>query len=483
MGKITGFLEFGRKKPPERPPQERLHDYREVHLEFPEAELREQAARCMNCGVPFCHTGCPLGNIIPDWNDQIYLGRWEDASGRLHATNNFPDFTGRVCPAPCENSCVLGINDDPVTIKAIEEAISEHAFEKGFLHPEPARIKTGKKAAVVGSGPAGLAAAQQLCRAGHEVTVFERAGRAGGLLRYGIPEFKLAKKVVDRRLAQMEAEGVTFRVNCNVGVDLPGKDLLRDFDAVVLCGGATIPRDLSVPGRERKGVHFAMDFLTQQTRVLAGDKIDPKDRLSAEGKHVIVIGGGDTGADCVATSTRQGAKSITQLELLPKPPEKRAADNPWPEWARVLRVSYALQENGTCDYSVATKRFEGEGGQVEKLHGIRLEWVKSGNGAPPKPQEIAGSEFTLQADLVLLAMGFLGPQKEGLLEQLGVEFDPRGNVKTDAAKQTSVPKVFAAGDMRRGQSLVVWAIAEGREAARSVDAFLLQRESCLEVPG
>ncbi|MEW6777546.1 MAG: glutamate synthase subunit beta [Bdellovibrionota bacterium] len=482
MGKVTGFLEYRRKKPPERKPEERINDFRDMYVNPSEAELKEQAARCMNCGVPFCHTGCPLGNIIPDWNDLTYLGQYRDAIDRLHATNNFPDFTGRVCPAPCENSCVLAINDDPVTIKSIEWNIIDRAFKEGWVKAEPARMKTGKKVAVVGSGPAGLAAAQQLCRAGHDVTVFERADRIGGLLRYGIPEFKLEKKVVDRRLDQMKAEGVQFRASCNVGKDVSGQQLLKDFDAIVLAGGATLPRDLKAPGRENKGVHFAMDFLTQQNKVCEGDQLDPSTRISAEGKHVIVIGGGDTGADCVATSHRQKAKSVTQLELLPKPPEKRAADNPWPEWARIVRPSYALAEGGNIDYSVSTKEFVGENGVLKKIRLVRLEWVKSSNGTPPQMKEIPGSEFEIPADLVFLAMGFLGPEKDGILAQLGVQLDQRGNVQCDARFQTSVPKVFAAGDMRRGQSLVVWAIAEGRQAARAVDEFLMG-VSQLEVPG
>ena len=482
MGKIGGFLEYERKGIPERDPAERKSDYNEVYERRPLPELQEQAARCMDCGTPFCHTGCPLGNLIPDWNDGAYRGQWDEAIFRLHATNNFPEFTGLVCPAPCENSCVLGINEPPVSIKQIEYATVDEAWLAGKIKPQPAAKKTGKKVAVVGSGPAGLAAAQQLCRAGHDVTVFERADRIGGLLRYGIPNFKLEKHIVERRLKQMEEEGVVFKTSTNIGVDIDAGELKKDFDAVVLSGGATQARDLPIEGRELQGVHFAMDFLTQQTKVVEGDQIDPSERISAEGKNVVVIGGGDTGADCVGTSTRQGAKQVIQLELLDRPTDERPGDNPWPQWARIYRMSYAIAENGEQKYSVSTKRFIGEDGKLKKLHCVEIEWLPSENGGRPQMKEVEGSDFEIDADLCFLAMGFLGPEKEGMLTQLGVELDERGNVKTGEDRQTSVPGVFAAGDMRRGQSLVVWAIAEGRDAAYHVDKFLMGR-SYLDVPG
>jgi glutamate synthase (NADPH/NADH) small chain len=472
MGKITGFLEFERELPPRRPVEERLHDWRELEGKHPEDKLQKQAARCMDCGIPFCHKGCPLGNIIPDWNDLVYRGRWKEAIDRLHSTNNFPDFTGRVCPAPCEEACVLNINDDPVTIKQIEKQIIEHAYKAGWLVPHVPPQRTGKKVAVVGSGPAGLACAQQLARAGHLVTVFERADRIGGLLRYGIPDFKMEKYLIDRRVEQMAAEGVTFRPSTNVGVDLPVDALRQQFDATVLAGGATWPRDLPVPGRELKGIHFAMEFLPQQNKVVAGDTI--ANQITANGKRVVILGGGDTGSDCLGTSNRQGAISVHQFELLPQPPDTRTEDiAPWPYWPMILRTSSSHEEGVIRDWSINTKRFSGDGhGNVKKLHGVRLEWVKGDNGRPAM-REIPGSEFEMDCDLVLLALGFLGPEKPGLLTDLGVQLNERGNVAVDTSWMSTVPGVFACGDMRRGQSLVVWAIWEGRECACGVDQFLM----------
>jgi glutamate synthase (NADPH/NADH) small chain len=473
VGKTTGFLEIRRKKWPTRPVAERLADWKEVYLPYPDEDLRAQGARCMDCGVPFCHQGCPLGNLIPDWNDLVYRDRWRDAIDRLHATNNFPEFTGRLCPAPCEGACVLGINDDPVTIKAVEVSIIDHAFEHGWVVPEAPALRTGKKVAVVGSGPAGLAAAQQLNRAGHAVIVFERADRIGGLLRYGIPEFKMEKRHLDRRLRLMEKEGVVFQTNAHIGVNVPAADLRRDFDAIVLAGGACAPRDLPIPGRELAGIHFAMDYLTLQNRRCEGDTIPDADFISARGKHVVIIGGGDTGADCLGTVHRQGAASVHQLELLPRPPDTRAADNPWPQWPNVFRVSSAHEEGGERVYSVSTTRFVGEGGRVKRLEAEKVEMTRTGGRLAFTP--VSGSAFTLDADLVLLAMGFVGPEKPGMLADLGVRLTERGNVARDATWMTSVPGVFACGDMQRGQSLIVWAIAEGRSAARGVDGYLMGR--------
>ena len=455
-----------------RPVEERVKDWKEYVLPFEPSHLKDQAARCMDCGIPFCHQGCPLGNIIPDWNDLVYRDRWREAIERLHATNNFPEFTGRLCPAPCENSCTLGMDvyKQAVNIKAIEVSIIDRAFKEGWVKPMPPAKLTGKKVAVVGSGPAGLACAQQLARVGHKVTVFERADRIGGLLRYGIPEFKMEKRHIDRRMKQMEAEGVEFKVNANIGHNVPIEDLKKNYDAIVLCGGATQARNLPVTGRELKGVHYAMEYLPQSNKVQEGDKV--ADQITAKGKHVIVIGGGDTGADCIGTAHRQGAKSVTSLEVLPKPPAERAANNPWPEWARILRVAGAHEEGGEILYSVSTKEFTGENGTVKKLKGVKIEWAPQPAG-PPKMQEIAGSEFELPADLVLLAMGFLGPEKNPLFEKLGIELDQRSNVKGDPNKMTNVPGVFVAGDMTRGQSLIVWAIAEGRAAARGCDLWLM----------
>ena len=475
MADPKGFLRYTRETAPYRPVEERKRDWLEVHTHMPPERLQKQAARCMDCGVPFCHLGCPLGNIIPDWNDLVYRNKWHEALRRLHATNNFPEFTGRLCPAPCETACVLGINQPAVTIKQIEEHIIEYGFEKGWVQPEPPPVRTGKRVAVVGSGPAGLAAAQQLNRAGHWVTVFERADRIGGLLRYGIPDFKLDKKILDRRLQLMEAEGIDFQPGVNVGVDVTAKELLAAFDAVVLTGGSTIPRDLKVPGRELKGIHFAMDYLTQQNRVNAGDHIPPEQRITAEGKRVAIIGGGDTGADCLGTVIRQGAKEVYQIELMPKPPlERDELTQPWPTYPMILRTSSAHEEGGIREWSINTKWFEGdEHGNVKRLHAVRLEWYTDSSGRR-QFREIPGSEFSLEVDLVLLAMGFLHPQHDGLLDSLGVEYDERGNVKT-IHYATSVPSVFAAGDMRRGQSLIVWAISEGREAAHYVDKYLMGR--------
>ena len=475
MADPKGFLRYTRETAPYRPVEERKRDWLEVHTHMPPERLQKQAARCMDCGVPFCHLGCPLGNIIPDWNDLVYRNKWHEALRRLHATNNFPEFTGRLCPAPCETACVLGINQPAVTIKQIEEHIIEYGFEKGWVQPEPPPVRTGKRVAVVGSGPAGLAAAQQLNRAGHWVTVFERADRIGGLLRYGIPDFKLDKKILDRRLQLMEAEGIDFQPGVNVGVDVTAKELLAAFDAVVLTGGSTIPRDLKVPGRELKGIHFAMDYLTQQNRVNAGDHIPPEQRITAEGKRVAIIGGGDTGADCLGTVIRQGAKEVYQIELMPKPPlERDELTQPWPTYPMILRTSSAHEEGGIREWSINTKWCEGdEHGKVRRLHAVRLEWYTDSSGRR-QFREIPGSEFSLEVDLVLLAMGFLHPQHDGLLDSLGVEYDERGNVKT-IHYATSVPGVFAAGDMRRGQSLIVWAISEGREAAHYVDKYLMGR--------
>src|SRR5574337_787834 len=474
MGKPTGFIEFKREKQPYRPVEERIKDWQQVMLPWPTEVLRRQGARCMDCGIPFCHQGCPLGNIIPDWNDLVYRDRWQDAIERLHATNNFPEFTGTACPAPCEGSCVLGINNDPVTIKAIELAIVEHAFEAGWIRPEPPAVRTGKKVAVIGSGPAGLAAAQQLNRAGHWVTVFERADRIGGLLRYGIPEFKLEKQVLDRRLDQLQKEEIQFRVNANVGVNVPVEDLHREFDAILLAGGATAPRDLTIPGRELKGIHFAMEYLTLQNRRCEGNAIADDDFISARGKRVVIIGGGDTGADCLGTVHRQGAISVNQFEILPRPPDRRGPDNPWPQWPNIYRVSAAHEEGGERVYSVSTKRFLGdEAGHLKALEVVQVE-MASDNGRVAF-KEVPGSGFTLPCELVLLAMGFLGPERPGMLEQLGIKLTERGNVWRDANWMTSVPGVFTAGDMQRGQSLIVWAIAEGRSAARGVDLYLMGR--------
>jgi len=454
MGKPTGFIEHARSKPPARPVTERIGDYRHVYYAYPVEELTRQASRCMDCGIPFCHQGCPLGNLIPDWNDLVYRDNWKAAIERLHQTNNFPEFTGMLCPAPCEGSCVLGINKDPVTIKSIELAIIDRAFDEGWMVPRPPANRTWKKVAVIGSGPAGLAAADQLNRAGHSVTVFEKSDRIGGLLRYGIPEFKLEKRVLNRRLDLLSAEGVVFRTRVNVGEDFAAADLRREFDAVLLAGGAGQPRDLNVPGRELKGVHFAVDYLTQQNRHCEGDEMP---WINATGKHVIIVGGGDTGADCLGTVHRQGAASVAQLELMPTPPKERAENNPWPLWPHVFRTSSAHEEGGERVYAVATTELAGVDGRVRALRGNKV---------------ADGTPFEMKADLVLLAMGFVGPEKSKLLDDLDVKLTERGNVWRDDRWMTSVPGVFAAGDMQRGQSLIVWAIDDGRRAAAAIDAHL-----------
>ena len=470
MGKATGFIEIARKKQPSRPVAERVKDWNEVYLPYPTEALQQQGARCMDCGIPFCHQGCPLGNLIPDWNDLIYRDRWQAAIERLHATNNFPEFTGRLCPAPCEGSCVLGINSDPVTIKAIENQIIDRAYDEGWVVPRPPASRSGKRVAVVGSGPAGLAAADQLNRAGHLVTVFERADRIGGLLRYGIPEFKMEKRVLDRRLAVMEAEGVRFKTRANIGLEIPVDELRREFDAIVLAGGATVPRDLPIPGRQLRGVHFAMEFLTLQNRRCEGDAVPDADFISAAGKRVVIIGGGDTGADCLGTVHRQGARSVHQFEVLPKPPDIRAENNPWPLWPQIFRVSGAHEEGGERLYSVSTSEFVGdEHGRVTGLKGASVMPVQENGRLTMRP--VPGSDFTLECDLVLLAMGFTGPER-GVLDQLGVTLTDRGTVRRDEQWMTNVAGVFTAGDMQRGQSLIVWAIAEGRSAARGVDQWL-----------
>ncbi len=465
MGKVTGFLEIDRQDRNYKPAADRIRHYQEFVIPLSEDATRDQAARCMNCGIPFCHNGCPVNNQIPDWNDLVYRGDWEEAARNLHSTNNFPEFTGRVCPAPCEAACTLNLEDAPVTIKTIECAIVDRAWDGGFIRPEPPARKTGKKVAIVGSGPAELAAAQQLARAGHDVHVLEKFAKAGGLLRYGIPDFKMEKHLIDRRVAQMEAEGVTFHYGVHVGADLPAKELVDSHDAVILAGGAEKPRDLPTPGRNLAGVHFAMDFLPQQNRRVSRENAGQEEPILASGKHVVVIGGGDTGSDCIGTSVRQGALSVVQLEIMSRPPEMEDKLNVWPYWPLKLRTSSSHQEGADRDFAVATKEIIGENGVVKALKCVRVDG---------KMQEIPGSEFNLRADLVLLAMGFVSPVHEGLIKDLGVALDGRGNVAADTlAYKTSLDKVFAAGDMRRGQSLVVWAIREGRQAARAVDQFLM----------
>ena len=442
-------------------------------MNWTEQDARDQGARCMNCSVPFCHQGCPLGNLIPDWNDLVYRGRWKQALEALHATNNFPEFTGRICPAPCEDSCVLAINQDPVTIEYIEKAIADRGWQEGWIVPQPPETRTGKQVAIVGSGPAGMAAAQQLNRCGHWVTVFERADYIGGLLRLGIPDFKMGKHVVQRRVDQMAQEGVEFKTGVYVGKNYTVGDLLDKFDAVCLAGGSTVPRDLQVENRDLTGIHFAMDYLTQQNRVVAGEQIGPDERITAEGKRVVILGGGDTGSDCLGTAHRQGAEIVHQFELLPEPPKHRRPDNPWPRWPMVLRTSCAHEEGGVRDYNILTKGFSGSNGRVEKLHAVRLEWGRPGASDPASMREIPGSEFEIETELVLLAMGFLYPEHDGMLADLGVELDARGNVKAEEGRMTSIPGVFTAGDMARGQSLVVWALAEGRDAASGIDQYLM----------
>ena len=476
-------MKFKRELPMSRDPQERIADYQELYEPFPEAKTTEQAARCMDCGVPFCHSGCPLGNHIPDFNEAVFQGDWESAIEILTSTNNFPEFTGRICPAPCEASCVLGIHKPAVAIEHIEKTIAEKAFDLGYIKANPPQIRTGKKVAIVGSGPAGLAAADQLNQAGHWVSVFERDEQAGGLLRFGIPDFKLEKWVIERRVQLMEAEGIVFKLNTDVGLDIPAQQLLDEYDAVLVCGGASIPRDLPLAGRALHGVHFAMEFLSQQNRKLSGLPIDEKAEISAKNKQVVVIGGGDTGADCVGTAKRHGAAAITQIELLSKPPVERAEDNPWPEWPMILRTSSSHEEGCERDWAILTEEFIGDqAGNLRALKTVEIEWRKDKNGQMGFSR-IAGTEKEIPCDLALLALGFVHPQIEGMLEQLGLELDERKNVKADEnSYQSSIKKVFAAGDMRRGQSLVVWAISEGREAARSVDIYLMG-SSMLEARG
>ncbi|MGE0591824.1 MAG: glutamate synthase subunit beta [Vicinamibacterales bacterium] len=480
MGKPTGFIEIQRQKHPSRPVEERVHDWHEVYIPYEPGDIQQQGARCMDCGIPFCHQGCPLGNLIPDWNDLVYRDRWRGAIDRLHATNNFPEFTGRLCPAPCEGACVLGINQDPVTIKAVEVSIIDRAFDEGWVTATPPAMRTWKKVAVVGSGPAGLAAADQLNRAGHSVTVFEKADRIGGLLRYGIPEFKMEKRVLDRRLRLLEQEGIVFRSGVDIGRDVPVDRLRRDFDAILLAAGAGHPRDLAIPGRELQGVHFAMDYLTLQNRRCEGDTVPEGAAISAKGRNVVIIGGGDTGADCLGTAHRQGARSVYQLELMAMPPHDRADDNPWPLWPHVFRVSAAHEEGGERLYGVSTQRFEADrNGRVARLHAVRVQ---------AEPVEgrmqfvrVPDSEFEIETDLVLLAMGFTGPERGPLLDDLGVRLTERGTVWRDEQWMTSVPGVFTAGDMQRGQSLIVWAIAEGRSAAKGIDRYLMG-DSALPAP-
>lgn len=465
MGKVTGFLEIDRRDRKYSPAADRIRAYKEFVIPLSEEATRDQAARCMNCGIPYCHNGCPVNNQIPDWNDLVYQGDWEEASRNLHSTNNFPEFTGRVCPAPCEASCTLNLNDQPVTIKTIECAIVDRAFAEGWINPEPAPRLTGKRVAIIGSGPAGLAAAQQLARAGHEVHVFEKNGKPGGLLRYGIPDFKMEKQLIDRRVKQMEGEGVVFHCGVHVGLDKPISDLTAAYDAVILAGGSEKPRDLPVPGRELSGVHFAMDFLPQQNRRVGHEPLKSNAPILANGKHVVVIGGGDTGSDCIGTSVRQGALSVTQIEIMTKPPEKEDKLLTWPNWPMKLRTSSSHEEGAERDFAVNTVSFEGEDGKVTALTCVRVD---------EKFQPIPGTEFKLRADLVFLAMGFVSPVQDGMVKDLGAKLDPRGNVAADTAGyKTSVDKVFACGDMRRGQSLVVWAIREGRQAAHSVDKHLM----------
>lgn len=472
MGKPLGFKDFNRQTPKKLIANERIKNWKEIYLNWPKTDIQDQGARCMDCGVPFCHTGCPLGNKIPEFNDLVYKDEWQKALEVLHSTNNFPEFTGRICPAPCEASCVLNINQDPVTIEYIEKSIIETGFENGWVVPQYPKVRTGKKVAVVGSGPAGLATAQQLNKAGHTVTVFERDDYIGGLLRIGIPEFKLEKEIVERRINIMSEEGVEFVTGTNIGVDIKHEELLDSFDAICLSGGSTIPRDLPIPGRELKGVYFAMEYLTQQNKELSGEYIDPSEKISAEGKKVVIIGGGDTGADCLGTAHRQSAEIIYQYELLSEPPLVRPENNPWPYWPLTLRSSSAHEEGGIREFSVLTKSFSGENGILKKLHGIKVEWKQDENGRPVL-LEIPGTEFEIEADLVLLAMGFVNPQQEGIINQLQVELDSRNNVNTNNEHMTNIDKVFSSGDMNRGQSLVVWAIAEGREAAHHIDKYLM----------
>lgn len=471
MGKLTGFLEFGRELPENRDPKKRVHDSKEIQKNFPAEKLKEQSARCMDCGVPFCHKGCPLGNNIPEFNDAVYKNDWEEAARVLFSTNNFPEFTGRICPAPCEASCVLGINKPPVTIEQIEKEIAEKAFEIGLVKPNIPKNRTGRKVAVIGSGPAGLAAAAQLNSVGHTVNVYERADRIGGLLTYGIPDFKLEKRIVKRRITHMKQEGIVFKTNCNIGENVKTADILDQYDAVAICTGSTVPRDISAPGRALDGVEFAMDFLTQQNKRVAGDKISSEEEILATDKNVVVIGGGDTGSDCVGTSNRQKAKSVTQIELLEKPPLERGEDDPWPLWPAVLRTSSSHEEGCDRKWALNTKSFREKDGKLHAIELVEVEWSETKNGRP-KMVEKEGSSKLIPCNLALLAIGFLHPQHNGLVEELGIEIDNRGNILCENYR-TSQSKVFAAGDARRGQSLVVWAISEGREAAKAVDEFLM----------
>lgn len=467
MGKPTGFLEYKRETPQRRTVEDRLNDWHDVYREFSDQSVRTQGARCMDCGVPFCHLGCPLNNIIPNWNDLVYRDRWQDAIRVLHLTNNFPEFTGQVCPAPCEAACVLGINEAPVAIKVVEKMIIERAFREGWIKPERPKHRTGKTIAIIGSGPSGLAAAQQLNRAGHHITVYEKNDRVGGLLRFGIPDFKLEKYILDRRIDLLQSEGIVFATNAHVGVNVAVEELRSSYDAILLCGGAEAPRDLNVPGRQLKGTYYAVDFLTQQNKRLAGAAIEPSKEILATGKRVVIIGGGDTGADCLGTCHRQKAKSVHQMEILPKPPDQRAPSTPWPQWPLQLRTESSHEEGGVREWAVLTTSLEGDvQGNLSKLNAVRV-------GPPPDFKPIPGSEFSLEVDMILLAMGFTGPQRNGLLDELGVALDSRGNVSTDENYMTSIPSVFSAGDMRRGQSLVVWAITEGRKAAKCVDRYLM----------
>ena len=478
MGEVTGFMKYEREQPLRRPVELRIRDWREVYEPFPAENLQTQAARCMDCGIPFCHSGCPLGNLIPEWNDLVYRDDWHEASERLHATNNFPEFTGRLCPAPCEAACVLGINDEPVTIKQVEVSIVDRAWDEGWVAPQPPSVRTGRRVAVVGSGPAGLAAAQQLTRAGHTVVVFERADRLGGLLRYGIPEFKMEKRYLDRRLDQMRAEGTEFRVSANVGVDIPIDELRAEFHAIVLAGGATMWRDLPVPGRDLDGVHQAMEYLPGANRVQEGDITDPP--ITADGKRVVIIGGGDTGADCLGTAIRQGAVSVHQFEIMPRPPDRRAESTPWPMWPLMFRTSSAHEEGCERMFSVNTECFvDDDAGRVRALRGHEVEQVVADGRMTF--QRVEGTDFELPCELVLLAMGFVGPERGGLLDQLGLEIDGRGNVARNESWATNVDGVFVCGDMGRGQSLIVWAIAEGRSCAAAVDRWLVG-ETALPAP-
>ncbi len=473
MGNPTGFIELKRSLPKRKPVSERIKNFKEFYEKWDDGDARRQGGRCMSCSVPFCHQGCPLGNLIPDWNDLVYKGNWEKALSVLHSTNNFPEFTGRICPAPCEASCVLSISEEPVAIEHIEKAIADRGWDEGWISPEPPKVRTQKKVAVIGSGPAGLAAAQQLNRYGHWVTVFERDNYVGGLLRLGIPDFKLEKHVVQRRVDQMSQEGVMFKTDVHVGVNCKVESILANFDAVCIAIGSTKARDLPVPGRNLGGIHLAMEYLSQQNKLIAGEVFESRERISAAGKRVIILGGGDTGADCLGTTHRQGAKQVYQFELLPEPPKDRLINNPWPEWPMTLKETAAHEEGGIRDYDILTKRFSGSNGLVEKLLGVRVDWVEPDSTGRQIMEEIPNSDFEIEVDLVLLAMGFMHPEHDGIISELDVNLDERDNIRTGGDKMTSVPKVFAAGDVARGQSLVVWAISEGRDVAYHIDEYLM----------